>query len=345
MTVDLVTGGSGFFGAMLVAHLVGLGHSVRVLDPVPPAGQACDAVDWRAGSVLDAGAVRDAVAGADVVYHTAALVPLTKAGNGFTDVNATGSGVVADAALDSGVRRFVHLSSSAVFDPRRVLMPITPATPTCPVGRYGASKHAAELEVLARVERGLHAVILRPRTIVDEGRGGIFQILFDWIARGSRVIVVGDGSEQFQLVSGSDLVDATVRCATHQVAPGTVLNAGAAEFGTFEELVDHLIEHAGTGSRMWHVPAVPARVALAALDRLRLSPLTDWHYLTLGHPFAFDISETSAVLGWTPRDSNDAMVRRAYDHYVAHEAEMLAEQGSAHRTAPRQGVLRLLRRR
>src|SRR5688572_17825955 len=70
----VVTGGAGFIGSNLAAHLVREGHSVRVVDDLSsgyqdnvPAGAELVTAD-----VGDAEAVKAAVAGADVVFHLAA---------------------------------------------------------------------------------------------------------------------------------------------------------------------------------------------------------------------------------------------------------------------------------
>src|SRR3989304_8844822 len=69
-----VTGGSGFIGSHVVDSLIDAGHEVSVLDPKPP--HRPDA-GHRPVSILDSGALADALAGLDAVFHLAA----------FADVN------------------------------------------------------------------------------------------------------------------------------------------------------------------------------------------------------------------------------------------------------------------
>lgn len=344
MARHLVTGGSGFVGSHLAEHLLDRDESVRVLDLVPPDVPGTDIeerVDYREGDVRDAEAVAEAMAGVDYVHHTVALVPLTKAGADFRSVNVGGTRTVVEAALAAGVDGFVNVSSSAVYDISE--MPVTEETPTDPIGRYGASKLAADEVVLAAADRGLPATVLRPRTVLDERRAGIYGILFDWVEDGRRVFMPGDGSNRFQLVSARDLARAAYLAATSDVA-GEVFNVGNADFGTLGDDLRHLIDYADSESSIVWLPAAPAGAALRVLDRLRLSPLAPWHYRTVHREYYFDVTKAVETLGWEPADGNAAMFERAYDWYVAHDVEAAGPVGSVHRTAPDQRILGLLRR-
>ena len=72
---------------------------------------------------------------------------------------------------------------------------------------------------------------MRPRTILGHGRLGIFGILFDWIADGADVPVLGDGDNVYQFVHADDL--AGLRSCWLSSGPGpATYNIGAEEFGT-----------------------------------------------------------------------------------------------------------------
>ncbi|MEJ7743382.1 MAG: NAD-dependent epimerase/dehydratase family protein [Nocardioidaceae bacterium] len=86
----------------------------------------------------------------------------------------------------------VYTSSSAVFGIPKS-NPVFPDTPPTPVEAYGQAKFEGELLCRAAVSRGLDVSIVRPRTILGLGRLGIFGILFDWIADGAAVPVLGKG--------------------------------------------------------------------------------------------------------------------------------------------------------
>ncbi|MEL6329572.1 MAG: NAD-dependent epimerase/dehydratase family protein [Planctomycetota bacterium] len=112
--LDLVTGGCGFIGRHLVAALREAGRRVRVLDVSPPPA-GFEGVELVEGSVTDPSVCRDAVEGADRVFHIAGTAQLWAPDPGvFERVNAGGTSVVFEAARAAGVRTFVHTSSDVV---------------------------------------------------------------------------------------------------------------------------------------------------------------------------------------------------------------------------------------
>ena len=110
----LVTGGSGYFGGLLVARLRAAGHAVRVFDRADADDRPAD-VELVRGDIRDRDAVARACAGAEVVHHNVALVPLAKDRRAFFEVNEGGTRNLLDAAARAGVRKVIYTSSSAVF--------------------------------------------------------------------------------------------------------------------------------------------------------------------------------------------------------------------------------------
>jgi nucleoside-diphosphate-sugar epimerase len=337
--VKLVTGGSGFVGGHIVERLLERGEEVRVFDKCPPeVGR--DRVEFVRGDIRNKRDVRGAMESVDVVFHTVALVPVTDAGRKFYDVNVGGTRNVVEAAANAGVDRLVHLGSSSVYALDN--LPLTEKSDLRPKGAYSESKLESDRVVLRSNE--LDATVIRPRTVVDKRRSGIFHILFDWISRGKRVYLVGSGGNQFQMVSGRDTADAAIAASETDVAVGEVYNVGADEFGTMREAYTDLISYAGTGASVTGLPRVPTKFGMWALDALDLSPLTTFHYKTIDEDFYFDISKAKRDLDWVPSDSNKSCMRRGYDWYVNSADDGGAATGEGHRKAPDQGLLKLLRR-
>ena len=150
--------------------------------------------------------------GANLVFHLAAAVPLTRAVRTFRDINIGGTRNVPDAAVKHKISRVVHISTSAVYGIPREL-PINENSPFNPLGQYGRAKLQAEVICREYRDRGFDVVIIRPRTIIGPSRLGIFQILFDWIRRGRAVPIIGSGDNLLQLVSSADLVKACMLSA------------------------------------------------------------------------------------------------------------------------------------
>ncbi len=338
-----ITGGSGFFGLHLVSHLLAHGDQVVVFDrePLEESIRNQPGVTYVAGDIRDRAALEAAMHGCDTVHHNAAVLPIARSGREYWEINVDGTRNVLEAALGSGVKKVLNVSTSSVYGvPRSV--PITEETPLTPLGDYGKAKFDAEEAVRAfRQAHDLDVSIVRPRTIVGTGRLGIFGILFDWIYRGKRVYVIGTGKNLFQLLSARDLADAC-RLMTVTSCRNQDFNLGAEEFGTYGGDLEELIAYAKTPARVQPVNARMARTVLGALDALRLSPLVDWHYKTPHKPFYFDITKAKTVLGWQPKDSNVQMYKETYDWYVQNR-DRLKAVGTTHRKSVRQGLLSLLR--
>jgi nucleoside-diphosphate-sugar epimerase len=335
-----ISGGAGFLGLHLARRLLADGHEVRTLDVVPLDDAELErAVDERRGDVRDPATVRKLVAGADVVVHAAAALPIQASRASIRSVNVDGTHNVLAAAKSAGVRRVVFISSTAVYGvPDK--HPIEEDDPLVGVGWYGESK--IEAEALCRAA-DVETTIIRPKTFIGPERLGVFEILFDWIREGRRIYILGNGHNRYQLLAVEDLVDALVLAATTPAAANATFNVGATEFGTVREDLGALIAHAGSSSRLRPVPVKPAELALRTLELLHLSPLAEWHYKTAHRDSFVDVSRAQRLLGWQPRLSNREALIATYDWYLANRGRVAAA-GVTHRVPWNQQALRLLKK-
>jgi nucleoside-diphosphate-sugar epimerase len=335
-----ISGGAGFLGLHLSRRLLADGHQVRTLDVAPLDDAELErSVEEVRGDVRDPERVRELVAGADVVVHAAAALPIQASRASIRSVNVGGTENVLRAARDAGVRRVVFVSSTAVYGvPEK--HPIEEDDPLVGVGAYGESK--IDAEALCRVA-AVETTIIRPKTFVGPERLGVFEILFDWIREGRRIYILGKGYNRYQLLAVEDLVDAIVRAAEVPEAAGETFNVGATEFGTVRSDLQALIDHAGSTSRLRPVPVKPAELALRALELARLSPLAEWHYKTAHKDSFVDVSKAQALLGWQPRLSNSQTLIETYDWYLANR-ERVGEAGVTHRVPWNQQALGLLKK-
>ena len=216
----VVTGGSGFLGRHLGRRFSGRGDEALLLDLVPLDPSACPPGGRSVvADVRDAGALEKLFAGAGAVVHAAAALPLCRREE-ILDVNVNGTRGVLEAARRAGVPKVVYISSTAVYGvPRKY--PVEEQHPLQGIGPYGQSKIEAEQVCRDYGGRGLAVSILRPKTFIGAGRMGIFQILFDWVERGGRIPVIGDGKNRYQLLEVEDLVDAIELCASAAGLDGT----------------------------------------------------------------------------------------------------------------------------
>jgi nucleoside-diphosphate-sugar epimerase len=330
----LVTGGTGFLGAHLTRALEEAGFEVRVLDVNPPETGEREVV--RA-DVRDVGAMRRAAAGCDVVVDNAALVPVTRATEAeYRSVNVEGCRNTLDAAEAAGAY-VLHISSSAIFGvPSR--LPVTADAPLTPFEPYGRSKAQAEEVVHARREAGLVIGSLRPRTLLGEGRLGLFDVIFSRIRHGRRVPMFGRGRNRVQMCDVDDFCAAALAAIERRA--NADYNVGSAGFGTVRDDLQGLIDRVGSRSRLQPVPVWAIRAVLQPLDLAGRSPFTQWHWRSGPAPFYFDISRTREELGWEPRRTNVDALENAYRRYLERSD---ATGVSAHRRPLRGALARVLR--
>lgn len=339
----LITGGAGFMGINLVRHLLRRRKQVRSLDIAPFDYPEKGDVDVRTGDVRDEATVDAAMAEVTCVVHCAAALPLySRQDIETTDVD--GTRIVLESATRHGVRRVIHISSTAVYGvPDR--HPLYEHDPLQGVGHYGEAKIRAERLCLEHRERGLVVPILRPKSFVGPERLGVFEILYEWAYEGRNFPVLGDGRNHYQLLDVEDLCEAVHLCATSdEAAVNDTFNVGAKVFQTLKADFQAVLDHAGHGKRIVCLPAAPLRVLLRALAALGLSPLYPWIYETVAADSFVSIERIESALGFAPRFSNrDALIRN-YDWYVGHRDEIIGRSGVSHRTPWRRGALALAKR-
>ena len=164
------------------------------------------------------------------------------------------------------------------------------------------------------VASGLDVTIIRPRTILGHGRLGIMALLFEFVADGAPVFVLGRGDNRYQFVHADDLADACLRAADR--AGSGDLQRRRAEFGTMRETLQALVDHADTGSRCGRCPSRPARVAMRALARMGLAPFAPYHWLLYSESLYFDTTRRARSSAGCRRHSNASMLIESYEWFL-----------------------------
>lgn len=343
----LVTGGSGFLGINLIRWLLAHGlREVRSLDLVPFDYPERDDSRVRpiVGDVRDRAEVRRLVAGCAAVVHCAAALPLCPEEE-IRSTDVEGARVVAEEAKAAGVRRFVYISSTAVYGiPDH--HPIAEDDRLEGVGPYGESKIAAEGIVRALDAATFAVSILRPKSFVGPERLGVFALLYDWAHDGHGFPMIGDGRNRYQLLDVEDLCDAIGLALAHPdlAAVRDTYNVGARVFATMREDWQAVLDAAGHGKRVRGTPAWLVIPTLRLLERLRLSPLYRWVYETAPQDSFVSVERLRERLGWEPRFSNRDALLRNYAWYVANLDRFRGKRGKTHRVPWRQGALSLIKR-
>jgi len=336
---SLVTGGSGYFGSLLLDKMRPV-YACRSFDLVPDPDRPRD-VEFVQGDIRDYEVVAKACRGVDVVHHNVAQQPLAKDRRLFQSVNIQGTENILRAARESGVTKVVVTSSTSVYGIPKS-NPVTEETPLTPGEAYGLTKAEAERVCRRYAAQGTDTTIIRPRTILGHGRLGIFQILFEWVRTGYNIPVLGRGDNLYQFIHADDLARA---CIIAGERPGaTTYNIGTDRFGTMRQTLEALSRHGATGSRVVGVPIYAAEMGMLITSKLGLSPLGAYHALAYGKPLYFDITKAQNELGWQPRYSNEEMIIESYEWYLKHRQTVLATGGpSRHRSSVKQGILSLVK--
>lgn len=312
----VVTGVSGFLGQKLASRLVEAGYEVVGLDLRRPYTEI-PGVEFHHTDIRDENQLQRIFRGVDVVHHMAALVPLAKQSKEFWSVNVEGSRIVARTAKRLGVSKFVYTSSSAVYG-KTGDTAITEETPKVPMERYGKSKLEGEFASASEFyDADSQFLIVRPRTVLGDGRGGIFSLFFDWVKRGLPIYTIGDGSNRFQFIHVDDLINGYL-AGLYSGRSGE-FNIGSPAFSSLRESFEQLVRHAGTGSRVVQLPKRPTIFALTIAEKTRLSPLQPYHRKAFHRSFFFDVSPL-VELGWSAKFSSTGALIASYDHFVAETA-------------------------
>jgi UDP-N-acetylglucosamine 4-epimerase len=256
----LVTGVAGFIGSSLLETLLELDQAVIGLDNFST-GRRANLDDVRAqvgaerfsrfrmveGDVASAAACREAVSGAELVLHQAALGSVPRSIEAPLESNAanvTGHLALLEAARQAGIRRFVYASSSSIYGDSEAL-PKRELDLGRPLSPYAVTKLANEL--YAGVYGELHAMetvglryfnVFGPR---QDPEGAYAAVIPRWVAamiRGERVLIHGTGETSRDFCHVANVVQANLLAATvtSGKALNTAYNVAAGQRTTLAEL-------------------------------------------------------------------------------------------------------------
>lgn len=337
----LITGGSGFLGINLIRYLHQRGHEITSLDIADfTYADMKDKIKIIKGDIRDKKIVNESVKNIDIVVHTAAALPLYKPEDIFsTDVDGTRN--MLEASFNSDVKRFIHISSTAVYGiPDH--HPLYEDDKLDGVGPYGKAKILAEEECLKFRNQGKCVPIIRPKSFIGPERLGVFALFYDWAKDGKGFPMIGNGKNRYQLLDVEDLCEAIYLCATlDEKIVNDTFNIGAKEFTTMREDYQAVLDYAGFGKKIVGLPETPIIWTLRVLEALKLSPLYKWVYETASKDSFVSIEKAERVLGFKPKYSNKQALIRNYQWYLDHLDEFKDQTGISHRVPWKQGILKL----
>jgi nucleoside-diphosphate-sugar epimerase len=313
----LVTGANGFIGAAVVAAAVKRGTSVRAA--VRSAVKSAHAdVEYTMIEGLSAGAVwTSALAGVDVVVHTAARVHVMRDSvadplQEYRHTNVTGTVRLARQAVAAGVRRFVYLSSIKVNGERTSPgKPFRAIDTPAPVDPYGISKHEAEVALHEVAEEtGLEVVIIRPVLVYGPGVKANFAAMMHWL-QWAVPLPLGAIHNKRSLVGLDNLVDLILVCAAHTAAPGHTFLVSDDEDLSTTDLLRRMSIALGVSPPLFPVSESFLRFVTRIVGRQDLGR-------RLFESLQVDIEPTKRMLSWTPPVTVDEELRVTAEDILRH---------------------------
>lgn len=311
----VITGASGFVGQCLLSELLAARHRVtavmrRRTDDVDPRVHLRIVDDFVGSQSLG-----PLLQGQEVVVHCAGRVhvmndsitdPLTE----FRKINVEGTLNLARQAAQSGVRRFIFISSIKVNGEGTTIgAPYCADDQSAPADPYGISKVEAEhgLRALA-TETGMELVIIRPVLVYGPGVKANFLNMMSWLHKGVP-LPFGAIQNRRSLVALDNLVDLIVTCIDHPAAANQILLVSDDEDLSTTELLRRMGVALGKPTRLLPVPSRLLEVGAAILGKQALAQ-------RLCGSLQVDISKTRELLSWSPPVSVDEALRKTAQHFL-----------------------------
>lgn len=297
----LLTGASGFLGSNLLHGMRAAGVEVlpvyRRAEQIPAMAKE-DAVlipsleastDWSG-----------ALKGASTLVHCAGLS--SSAGTDpetalerFRTINVEGTLSLARQAADSGVQRFVFISSLKVNGERTPPgRPFTATDSPSPEDPYGIAKAEAEEALMGLAAgSGMAVVIIRPPLIYGPGVKGNLRSLIRLVERGLPLPLGAVTTNRRSLISTDNLVDLALRCLDHPAAANQVILASDGEDLSTASLIKHIAQALSRPARLVRVPEPLLQVSARLLGRAGQAR-------RLLGSLQVDLAQTCKLLDWQP---------------------------------------------
>jgi nucleoside-diphosphate-sugar epimerase len=312
----LITGATGFVGGHLAEAAKGRGMTVRALArPASDTGLLDRlGVEVRRGDLGDAEAVRQAVEGADFVFHCAAKVGDRGPVEEYRAANVEALRVLLDAVKGRPLRRFVHMSSLGVYAARHHHgTDESEPLPDRHIDGYTQTKVESErLALQYQREHGLPVVVLRPGFVYGPRDRTVMPELIKRLAAG-QVHYLGADQRVLNTIYVGNLVEAVFLAAENPNAVGQVYNLTDGERVTRQRFFEAVCGGLNLPLPHQRLPRWLARIVVRVLYRQGLwatrrgrpafLPPAQYKFMVLN--LDFSIEKAKRELGYRPRYTFD----------------------------------------
>jgi nucleoside-diphosphate-sugar epimerase len=291
----LITGSSGFLGTEVVKLALSRGYRVVGIDVKAP-GNIHDSNFHFIQSKISELEVKNLFE-FDFIVHTASTLPYGNKKKDFSQNNTEAAKEIANIARQLGTF-LVQVGSSSVYG-KPLNVPIDRNTRTSPLDAYGVSKLRAETEI-SKVLSTEEYCVIRPRTILGKGRGGIFSIFFSLIKMRFPIPLPNAGKQIIQFVHVSDLAALCLFLGSQKITgiwPAASPNP--------RKLMEYLEEISNIQKKsIRYIPIYPMvfRLIGSVAVGLRLTKFTMWHFGAFPYDCYFE--ETWTPIGFTYKFSS-----------------------------------------
>jgi len=236
----LITGADGFIGSHLTEFLAGKGHKIRALSYYNSFNYwgwledvSCkDEIEVVSGDIRDPEFCRKLTKDVDIVFHLAALIAIPysySAPNSYIDTNVKGTFNICQAAMESGVQRIIHTSTSEVYGTAQYV-PIDEKHPLQPQSPYSASKIGADAIALSFFNSfNLPLTIARPFNTYGprQSARAVIPTIITQIAKGHKKIDLGDVTPTRDFTFVKDTCRGLSEISESDRALGETINIGS----------------------------------------------------------------------------------------------------------------------
>lgn len=236
----LVTGADGFIGSHLTELLVQEGYKVKALSQYNSFNYwgwledvACLAqLEVVSGDVRDPHYCKHITQDVDMIFHLAALIAIPYsyvAPDSYVDTNINGTLNICQAALENGVKRVIHTSTSEVYGTAQYV-PIDENHPLQPQSPYSATKIAADAMAMSFYNTfELPITIARPFNTYGprQSARAVIPTIISQIASGMKQIKLGDVSPTRDFNYVEDTCRGFLALANCEAAVGQTINVAS----------------------------------------------------------------------------------------------------------------------
>ena len=288
-TMIAVTGASGHIGNVLIPLLIKEGFKVRALVYQAGITFRSDRIEIVKGSLDDKHSLIELVKECEIVIHCAAHISIkSRKDPEVYRTNVEGTRNIFDTALESGVKKFIHLSSIHAFDQLTKDEVLNEGTPYCKDNAplYDISKRDAEKYVLENTSGRMEVIVLNPTSVVgpyDNKPSLMGKALMDIYMRKVPMLIRGG----FDFCDVRDVALGVLNAIKNGRSGQKYLLSG--NWHSLKEIQDYIIDLRGNSKKL---AVMPPWVAWLGLPFIKI-----WSFLIKRDPLYTRESIKSLVYG------------------------------------------------